>query len=92
MGTVRTLAADFRRMLVEHEVNALVPWLATAEQCELRSLAAGLRRDQDGVLAAVCFRWSNGQVEGQVNRLKLIERTMYGHASYPILRRRVLAA
>lgn len=73
-------------------MNALGPWLAAAEQSELRTLAVGLRRDYDAVLAAVCFRWSNGQVEGQVNRLKLIKRTMYGRASYPLLRRRVLAA
>jgi transposase len=44
------------------------------------------------VLAAVCFRLSNDQVEGQVNRPKLIKRTMCGRASYPLLRRRVLAA
>lgn len=92
LGTVRTLATDFRRMLVEHDANALTPWLAAAEQSELRTLALGLRRDQDAVLAAVCFRWSNGQVEDQVNRLKLIKRTMYRRASYPLLRRRVLAA
>jgi transposase len=52
----------------------------------------GLRRDHDAVLAAACWQWSNGQLEGQVNRLKLIERAMYGRASYPLLRRRVLAA
>lgn len=92
LATVRTLAADFRRLLLTKDVNALTPWLAAAEQSELRSLAVGLRRDHDAVLAAICFRWSNGQVEGQVNRLKLIKRTMYGRASYPLLRRRVLAA
>jgi transposase len=92
LATVRTLAADFRLMLAGKDANALAPWLAAAEQSELRQLAVGLRRDRDAVLAAVCFRWSNGQVEGQVNRLKLIKRTMYGRASYPLLRRRVLAA
>jgi len=79
-------------MLRMRDVNALGPWLAAAEQSELRPLAVGLRRDRDAVLAAVCFRWSNGQVEGQVNRLKLVKRSMYGRASFPLLRRRVLAA
>jgi transposase len=92
LATVRRLTADFQRMIATKDVNALGPWLAAAEQSELHTLAVGLRRDYDAVLAAVCFRWSNGQVEGQVNRLKLIKRTMYGRASYPLLRRRVLAA
>jgi putative DNA methylase len=92
LTTVRTLATEFRRMLHAHDVNALTPWLAAAEQSELKSFTQGLRRDRDAVLAAVCFRWSNGPVEGQVNRLKLVKRTMYGRASFALLRRRVLAA
>jgi transposase len=91
LTSVHTLAMEFRRMLKEHDPNALTPWLDQAERSEFRSLAAGLRRDKDAVLAAILFRWSNGQVEGQVNRLKLIKRTMYGRASFQLLRRRVLA-
>jgi len=37
-------------------------------------------------------QWSNGPVEGQVNRLKLLKRQMYGRASFPLLRARVLQA
>jgi transposase len=44
------------------------------------------------VLAAICFTWSNGQTDGQVNRLKLVKRTMYGRAGFELLGRRVLAA
>jgi transposase len=89
---VRALAADFRRTLAAHDANAFAPWLSAAEESDLRPLAVGLRRDCDAVLAAILFRWSNGRVEGQVNRLKLVKRTMYGRASFPLLRRRVLAA
>lgn len=92
LAEVRRLAAGFRTMLTVRDPNALTPWLADAERSELRSLATSLRRDRDAVLAAVCFRWSNGQVEGQVNRLKLVKRTMYGRAGFALLRRRVLAA
>gem|GEM_PF-3647591 len=92
LAAVHNLAMEFRRMLDTHDPNALVPWLDSAECSELRSLAAGLRRDRDAVLAAILFRWNNGQVEGQVNRLKLIKRTMYGKAGFQLLRRRVLAA
>lgn len=79
-------------MLRDRDPNALRPWLADAERTALSPLAAGLRRDLDAVLAALCFRWSNGQVEGHVHRLKLIKRTMYGRAALPLLRARVLRA
>lgn len=85
---VRSLATEFARILKEHDSSALDPWFTAADQSELRSFAASLRRDRDAVLAAVLFHWSNGQVEGQVQRLKLIKRTMYGRASFELLRRR----
>lgn len=92
LAEVRRLATAFRAMFATRDANALGPWLAAAEQSDLRSLAMSLRRDRDAVLAAVLFPWSNGQVEGQVNRLKLVKRTMYGRAGFALLRRRVLAA
>ncbi|MEO6778858.1 MAG: transposase [Gemmatimonadaceae bacterium] len=92
LACVHTLAQEFLRMLDAHDPNALTPWFDIAEHSELGSLATGLRRDKDAVLAAILFPWSNGQVEGQVNRLKLIKRTMYGKAGFQLLRRRVLAA
>ena len=79
-------------MLTAKDQNALATWQADAEGSELGAFAAGLRRDYDAVLAAVVFTWSNGQVEGQVNRLKLLKRTMYGRASFALLRKRVLRA
>ena len=50
----------------------------------------GLRRDEKAVNAAVVLPWSNGQVEGQIHRLKLVKRQMYGRAKFNLLRRRVL--
>ena len=50
----------------------------------------GLRRDEKAVTAAVVLPWSNGQVEGQIHRLKLVKRQMYGRAKFNLLRRRVL--
>jgi len=58
---------------------------------ELRSFAAGLRRDEAAVRAALSLIWSQGQVEGQVNRLKLSKRSGYGHANFDLLRQRVMA-
>jgi transposase len=51
-----------------------------------------LVQDQAAVEAALSLEWSNGQVEGQVNRLKFLKRQMYGRASFDLLRARVLHA
>jgi len=56
----------------------------------LASLATGLQHDYAAVHAAFSLPWSNGQVEGQVNRLKCIKRQMYGRAKFDLLRLRVL--
>ena len=58
---------------------------------ELRQFAKGLVQDQAAVQTALSLPWSSGQVEGQVNRLKLIKRQMYGRANFDLLRRRILA-
>jgi hypothetical protein len=52
--------------------------------------AYGLKKDLRAVLAAMETRWSNGQIEGQINRLKAIKRQMYGRAGFHLLRARVL--
>ena len=73
---------------------ALIPWLAevvTSEVPELRTFAEGIRRDQAAVLAALTYEWSQGQVEGQIHRLKLLKRQSYGRAEFDLLRHRVLA-
>ncbi|RVG73129.1 transposase [Sinorhizobium meliloti] len=49
-----------------------------------------LHRDLDAVYNAIELLWSNGQAEGQINRLKTIKRTMYGRAGPELLRARVL--
>jgi transposase len=61
-----------------------------ASRDKLRNFAQSLMRDYDAVKAALTFEWSNGPVEGQVNRLKLIKRPMYGRAEFDLLRQRVL--
>ena len=70
-------------------------WLVEAGGCgvpTLETFAAGLQKDGAAIRAALTMSWSNGQTEGQVNRLKLVKRQMYGHASFDLLRRRVLLA
>ena len=89
------LADDFGRVIRTQDRPALDVWLVRAEASdvpEIRSFVAGLRRDASAVVAAVTSPWSNGQTEGQVNRLKLLKRQMYGRASFPFLRHRLLLA
>jgi transposase len=59
---------------------------------ELAGFATGIARDQAAVRAACTPVWSNGQLEGQVNRLKLLKRQMFGRANFDLLTLRVLHA
>jgi len=89
------LAQAFATLVREHQAQILDAWLAQAEQSDipaLKGFASGLRRDYAAVRAGVSLPWSQGQVEGQVNRLKMLKRQMYGRASFPLLPQRVLAA
>jgi transposase len=56
----------------------------------LRRFVLFLRRDVEAVRNAISERWSNGQTEGQINRLKTLERSMYGWAGVGLLRARML--
>jgi len=95
LAIVRDLALAFRQLMKDHAVAALPAWVARAEQCpvaEVRAFAVGVRQDYGAVAAALEYSWSNGPVEGQINRLKTIKRQMYGRANFDLLRARVLWA
>lgn len=89
------LALQFRRLVTERRVDDLDDWItrsvAADAPAEIRRFAAGLKPDLMAVKAALSLPWSNGQTEGQVNRLKRIKRQMYGRANFDLLRLRVLA-
>lgn len=88
------LAQAFARMIRSRNASVLEPWLEEAtssEVPELRTFAAGIRRDQAAVQAALTYKWSQGPVEGQIHRLKLLKRQAYGRAGFELLRHRVLA-
>ena len=90
-----TLAQDFVTMITKPQAEAFEPWLQRVQQSDIASLqglAKGLRRDYAAVKAALTLPWSQGQVEGQVNRLKLIKRQMFGRAQFDLLRLHVLHA
>ena len=94
LADVRQQAMAFKRMMADKAVEKLDEWLKTSELSEaesMRQFVRGLRQDYAAVRQAFSSKWSNGQVEGQVNRLKTIKRQMYGRAGFELLKRRVVA-
>ena len=94
-GPGRRLTQDFAKMVRNLEGEKLDGWLEKAARCEasvMKKFAAGLKKDLDAVRAGLTEPWSNGPVEGFVNKLKLVKRQGYGRAGFGLLRARVLAA
>ena len=93
IATAAELVQRFGQIIRERATAALDPWLDAATTSgvgELKRFAASLRRDYAAVAAALSTGWSNGQLEGQINRLKGIKKAMYGRGKFDLLRRRVL--
>ena len=87
------LIEKFRAMLRNRKIEKFDEWMKSARAgglIEFANFANGLQRDERAVRAALEHHWSQGQVEGQVNRLKLIKRQMFGRAKFDLLRARVL--
>jgi transposase len=86
-------AEEFAGLIRNRQGTGLDGWLSRATEIPaLRAFAAGLQRDEAAVRAGLTLPWSNGPVEGAVNRLKLIKRSGYGRAKFDLLRARALRA
>jgi len=88
IAVAKRLNLLFRRKSQE----SLEAMLADAASTPLAEFAASLRRDLAAVQAALDLPWTTSPAEGQINRLKMLKRTMYGRAGFPLLRARVLHA
>lgn len=87
------LAEEFVKIIRGQGAVSIDLWIVRAFDSrikELKSFANGLQKDFLAVKEATVSPWSNGQTEGQVNRLKLLKRQMYGRAKFDLLRARVL--
>jgi hypothetical protein len=90
LGPALGLGAELAAMIRKTANQPLSAWLSKVGECGAHELkTSGLREDEAAVAAAMTEPWGSGQVEGQVNRLKLIKRAGYGRAGLPLLRARV---
>ncbi|KAA9382405.1 transposase [Neorhizobium galegae] len=83
------LARRFQSMICNREAAAPEPWLHDATTGPMSSFSRGIRRDVEAVRAALTVQWSTGPVEGKINKLKLIKRSMYGRVGIDLLRSRI---
>lgn len=89
------LAQAFAQLVRQRQPQQLDVWLQRAEESEIEAFqrfAKSLKEDYEAVKAGVTLPVSNGQVEGQVNRLKMLKRQMFGRAGLELLSRRFLLA
>jgi transposase len=85
----RVLIESFQAMVRTKLIANLDSWIATAS-LSLIAIASGIVRVRAAVLAAITEPWSNGQTEGQITKLKLVKRQMYGRAKIDLLQARLL--
>jgi len=92
LALARDLLERFHALLRSKFSAGLDAWLADAANSLLRSFATGIAADREAVAAAITEPWSNGQTEGQITKLKLVKRQMYGRAHLNLLRARLCTA
>lgn len=88
----RKLIERFHIMIRQRADVDLDPWIEAANQSLVASFASGVAKDRASIHAALLQPWSNGQTEGQINKLKLVKRQMYGRAKIDLLQARLIGA
>ena len=88
----RAVVESFHEMLRRKAEADLVPWIERGRSSVVASFANGVARDIAAVRAAIVTSWSNGQTEGQITKLKLVKRQMYGRGKLDLLQARLIGA
>ena len=88
----RELIASFQGMIRKRAAAELAAWLTRARSSLVASFATGIMKDEAAVIAALNLSWSNGQTEGQITKLKLVKRQMYGRGKIDMLQARMICA
>jgi len=95
VSEIRQCIQDFRKIYQDKSIVLLEQFIEQYSACQLspiKSFASGLRTDIDAVKNSVISNLSNGFVEGNNNKIKVIKRMMYGRAKIDLLRIKVLFA
>lgn len=88
----REAIAAFHAMIRRKAEADLTSWIDRARKSLVASFANGVGKDEAAVRAAIILPWSNGQTEGQITKLKLVKRQMYGRAKIDLLQARLIGA
>jgi transposase len=88
----REIIAEFHIMIRRKAEAGLTPWIERARASLVASFASGVVKDEAAVRAAITLPWSKGQTEGQITRLKLVRRQMYGRGKIDLLQARLIGA
>jgi transposase len=86
----REMIAEFQVMVRNKTDTGLAMWIEAARQSLVASFADGVAKDGAAVRAAITLPWSNGQTEGQITKLRLVKRQMYGRAKIDLLQARLI--
>ena len=86
----RRVVAAFQSMISTKSAAAFEAWIEEARASLVASFANGVVKDKAAILAAISSPWSNGQTEGQITKLKLVKRQMYGRGKLDLLQARVI--
>ena len=88
----REITAEFHLMIRRKTEAGVIPWIERARASLVASFASGVAKDEAAVRAAITSPWSNGQTEGQITRLKLVKRQMYGRGKIDLLQARLIGS
>jgi transposase len=88
----RKVIAEFHAMIRRKSQVDLDAWLERARATLIEAFANGITNDRAAVGAAITMGWSNGQTEGQITKLKLVKRQMYGRGKLDLLQARLVGA
>ena len=92
LADARSLVEGFQVIIRTKAAADLDGWIERARTSLIAPLARGVAKDVAAIQAAITEPWSNGQTEGQITRLKLLKRQMYGRAKLDLLEARLIGA
>jgi transposase len=92
LADARVLVDRFHAMIRKKAEIEFEPWIDESKRSLIASFATGIANDKAAVHAAITQFWSNGQVEAQITKLKLVKRQMYGRAKLDLLQARLIGA